>query len=52
MNLFFWLLVLALLFVVWLSCRKFFIKIGTKVDSVVEDTKNILNYKGEDEYEQ
>lgn len=48
MNLFFWILVLFILFMVWLFTRRFFIKIGSKVDYIIEDTKKILK-NGEDD---
>lgn len=52
MNPFFWILVLIVLFLFWVFLRRYFISIGDKTYTLVEDMDKILNYKDEKENEE
>lgn len=49
MNPFFWILILIFLFLLWVFLRRYFISIGNKTYTLVEDMDKILNYKDEKE---
>lgn len=46
MNPFFWIMVLIAMVAAWFGLRGMFIKLGSEVADVLQDTKDILNSDG------